>query len=1403
MDQRLKNLEDLSELLTKEMVQQNKSMIETNKNLLVEIKSLREAFVKQDEDFDEFKNLLKKIYDLNKQQGLNQNQMPPMHTGQLQQQQQYHHQQHHQQYSSGSSQQQMPPSISLNNLNNSYMVDQVNQSMLNNLSFQSERTPLNVNQQNPNASCYSIPSSASAMMMNQQNQFTPYLNNQLPPNQQQQQQQLPGMVASQKSTPSYQPNGKPTQPQYQNMAAGAAGGPNFKPIPASPVVQGMYQQNLPQQQPQTKQQQPPVPVPVPQGTKPFSFSNLNKPPVAQNGTDAVKLEQQQQRQIFNVPPPIAQTTSTPQSSQLFPTSKIQPNQDSAKPKPPQFQLSPTKQSTETVTSTMKPFGQLSTAPPTTVTAPAPSLFGSNLFKTAAPPTAPLTTTKPMFSLPDTMKTSTITPAAAAGDEEEGTTGNPEEFEPQVDFKPIVKLQEVETKTGEEDEEVLLKHRCKLFRFNLETKEWKEKGLGDIKFLKNKSTGAIRILMRREQVLKICANHRINPSMTIKEISNKQYSWLATDFSENEPKSELLLAKFKLAEEATEFKNEFEKSVLASASLSKTNTPVKPAAGTKDIQAAGAVSKLSQLIKSDKWNCTACYAPNNKTDIKCMCCATLKPGATEAEIAAAAPQPAKPSGQFSFGAPKPTAEASPTKPAFSFGSMQPAAGVQAPPKAPFSFGAPTQATSATPKLDFSAKIGVSPTKQASPLKEGNSLFQNKDMPTFGSLASAPGKSLFGDLSKTGSNQFSGGIQALSQPAKPLFGAAFQTPTLNKDENAEDTEQQNDNPEEFVPQADFKPIVKLDKVETVTGEENEDVVFKARSKLYRFDNTLKEWKEKGTGEMKILKNKEHNNMYRILMRRDQVLKLCANHRITIDLKFEIQNEKQVRWHAEDYSEGSGKHELLAARFKHESEAKQFFKECETALEILKNEPHIVKTPSKPKEDSSCAGLKSKLTDMFKNDDTWKCNACYAPNKKDVIKCACCSTLKPGATEPAAPVIENKLTSTFGQISFGAKPTDTTAPKAAPIVFGSQANEPKPEEKAGAKFDFGSSKTGLFGNQTSGSSLFGNQAPATGMFGQAAPKSDSSSIFNNSSFADLANKTQPTGFGGGFGSGGFGSVTQAKPMFGTTFGSTPATPATGGEGEEAAGENPEEFVPQADFKPLVKLDKVDTVTGEEDEIVLYKNRCKLFRFNNELKEWREKGVGDIKILKHKIKENHFRVLMRREQVLKLCANHRINPSIKLDKLTEKQMTWYVQDCSEDEPHPEILLAKFRHEEDATRFKVEFEKVQKILLENPAGPGSPSTVKTVEKAPNKLSSLVAKTAEGSWKCDGCLTVNKPGVMKCVCCQSDAPFDDAVIIIETKVATKEQVEKARKFQLPDNFYLYECKEKCKGCRGCEQEYTD
>lgn len=70
--------------------------------------------------------------------------------------------------------------------------------------------------------------------------------------------------------------------------------------------------------------------------------------------------------------------------------------------------------------------------------------------------------------------------------------------------PEVKLEKVETKTGEESEEVLYKHRCKLFRFRDE--QWKERGTGDVKLLKHREMGKVRVLMRQEKTLKITANH---------------------------------------------------------------------------------------------------------------------------------------------------------------------------------------------------------------------------------------------------------------------------------------------------------------------------------------------------------------------------------------------------------------------------------------------------------------------------------------------------------------------------------------------------------------------------------------------------------------------------------------------------------------------------------------------------------------------------------------------------------------------------------------------------------------------------------------------------------------------------------------------------------------------------------
>ncbi len=49
-------------------------------------------------------------------------------------------------------------------------------------------------------------------------------------------------------------------------------------------------------------------------------------------------------------------------------------------------------------------------------------------------------------------------------------------------------------------------RAKLFKFDRESKEWKERGTGDVKLLKHKENGKTRLVMRRDKTLKVCANH---------------------------------------------------------------------------------------------------------------------------------------------------------------------------------------------------------------------------------------------------------------------------------------------------------------------------------------------------------------------------------------------------------------------------------------------------------------------------------------------------------------------------------------------------------------------------------------------------------------------------------------------------------------------------------------------------------------------------------------------------------------------------------------------------------------------------------------------------------------------------------------------------------------------------------
>ena len=83
----------------------------------------------------------------------------------------------------------------------------------------------------------------------------------------------------------------------------------------------------------------------------------------------------------------------------------------------------------------------------------------------------------------------------------------DEEEADVHFEPVVHLTEkVDTKTNEESEEQTFKMRAKLFKFDRESREWKERGTGDVRLLKHKENQKTRLVMRRDKTLKVCANH---------------------------------------------------------------------------------------------------------------------------------------------------------------------------------------------------------------------------------------------------------------------------------------------------------------------------------------------------------------------------------------------------------------------------------------------------------------------------------------------------------------------------------------------------------------------------------------------------------------------------------------------------------------------------------------------------------------------------------------------------------------------------------------------------------------------------------------------------------------------------------------------------------------------------------
>lgn len=334
-----------------------------------------------------------------------------------------------------------------------------------------------------------------------------------------------------------------------------------------------------------------------------------------------------------------------------------------------------------------------------------------------------------------------------------------------------------------------------------------------------------------------------------------------------------------------------------------------------------------------------------------------------------------------------------------------------PFASFTFGTPTTAAEPVANI-FSALSKPTGSPFGALSKPTESPFGS--ISAFGGLPKPNIESPFGKTSTPQPKDKTTPISLFGSLATPTFGKTPETVKL--------VAVNNDDDDEYVPTAHFEPVIALpDLVETKTGEEDEHIRFEHRAKLLRYVKETKEWKERGIGNMKVLVNKNEVNKVRLLMRREQVFKLCCNQFLSKDTKFTPLSSAGVSltWCGQDYSENELQVELLAIRFKTADICKQFHDAILEAQKNMSETEAISAEPISKSDPPKSVPTDKKPTtsgfgDKFKPaSGTWNCSDCYLSNKAGDLNCLACN--KPAENAANLPQVPKAATAT-GTSGFG---------------------------------------------------------------------------------------------------------------------------------------------------------------------------------------------------------------------------------------------------------------------------------------------------------------------------------------------------------------------------------------------------
>ncbi|CAH8509636.1 unnamed protein product [Heterobilharzia americana] len=954
--------------------------------------------------------------------------------------------------------------------------------------------------------------------------------------------------------------------------------------------------------------------------------------------------------------------------------------------------------------------------------------------------------------PEKLKSSTIVSSSKSQDED--AEQFPEAYEPTMNFKPVLETLPdlVELKSGEENEQRLFCERARLFHWDKESESWKTKGIGEVRILKNLNTGKCRLVMGRDQVKKLCANHCITSSTKLSPSTKdpRMTMWAAKDYSESmEGVDEVFMIQFKSTETLNEFSRvfsectakidgnaiaefssevkykSFEKNLPvtqsqapSAAGVQLTSSAPKPpiTESNNKTQASKQVdSILSKFApKSGSWECPTCLLYHDSSVSLCSACQTPKPGSMgEANIITSKANTSTPlfggflksAGGFVFGHSKASEStvsvtASTTsitttttpKPVFSFVSTSPKLNTNIFPttSSQTSLSKSFTFTSSATTMTISSSFG-----HTFPSVFPTTLSTSETKPalqTSVSTTTTSGQSGF-------TFSFGDALSKLNQSSK--LPTSVPTPThgdSHVDENGDDDKVELVDDSKLT----FKPVLEVipKKIEVVTGEENDEVIFCRRAKLYRWDD--KTWHERGVGDLKLLRSTV-TGVIRCLMRRDHVLKVCCNHAIGVGMQLKPLNTGGGRawsWWAIDYSEQSdevnqtnetdssvlsgGKRETFAARFKLTEHSEEFRALFEEAVQAAENRLNTSQSSEKkpPKKETVDLDQQEEDTDS------------------DVVVVELPLKVSSDQVSQARRL---KLPDEFYSYENGevtGEPEHLTAQE--------EAEEDALLEAAIRGYaktttDQSASDCSVTPTQLSKQSDTENKA-ITGL-SSATYMFQSKGLIDFSALNAAVSKVdQPT----------WGSSTKTSvwsnvgaPLFAKPTGET-----------DQNEEDPSGTEHDPHYEPIVALPKLaETKTGEEEELCIFLRRCRAYRYVD--KEWKERGVGEIKVLvrprtmpadahygprdvvplEYKLTDiGRARILMRRDQILKLCLNHPISVDLPVLKpmsqsASGNSLCWVGEDYSEGSGSLETLAVRFKFDTDANEFKAAVARAQSAL--------------------------------------------------------------------------------------------------------------